>query len=126
MSRRPPLYTRSATLCPYTPLFRFPSPYLWRDVEGRASARNCPKAVRHLGQVEPKMVVSRDPERSVLSVREHRKREESPFAGRHGLNVDRPYSPRIRRRWWRIRRTMPISISTQPDRKSVRRGKRGQ
>src|SRR3546814_14086250 len=63
-----------------------PSPYLWRDVEGRASARNCPKAVRHLGQVEPKMVVSRDPERSVLSVREHRKREESPFAGRHGLN----------------------------------------
>src|SRR3546814_14189371 len=63
------------------------------------------------------MVVSRDPERSVLSVREHRKREESPFAGRHGLNVDRPYSPRIRRRWWRIRRTMPISISRSEERR---------
>lgn len=34
------------------------------------------------------MVVLRDPERSVLKVREHRKHGEPPFAGRHELNVD--------------------------------------
>jgi hypothetical protein len=34
------------------------------------------------------MVVLRNPERSVLSVREHRKRAETPFAALHGLNVD--------------------------------------
>lgn len=36
------------------------------------------------------MVVFREPERSVLSVREHRKLVKLPFAGPHGLNVDRP------------------------------------
>jgi hypothetical protein len=34
------------------------------------------------------MVVSRDPERSVLHVREHRKSEKEPFVGLHQLNVD--------------------------------------
>ena len=34
------------------------------------------------------MVVSRDPERSVLSAREHRKRAKPPFAGQPGLNID--------------------------------------
>ena len=43
---------------------------------------------RHSVQREPKMVVLRDPERSVLKVREHRKRAEAPFAGRDGLNGD--------------------------------------
>jgi hypothetical protein len=39
-------------------------------------------------QGESKMVVIRDPERSVLKVREHWKDGEPPFAGRHGLNLD--------------------------------------
>jgi hypothetical protein len=34
------------------------------------------------------MLVLRDPERSVLNVREHRKHGKATFAGRHGLNVD--------------------------------------
>jgi hypothetical protein len=34
------------------------------------------------------MVILRDPERSVLKVREHQKLAKAPFAGRHGLNVD--------------------------------------
>jgi len=34
------------------------------------------------------MVILRDPARSVLKVREHRKRAGPPFAGPHGLNVD--------------------------------------
>ncbi len=36
------------------------------------------------------MVIFCDPERSVLKVREHRKRGKAPFAGRYGLNVDTP------------------------------------
>lgn len=32
----------------------------------------------------------RDPERSGLYGREHRKREKRPFAARHGLNIDAP------------------------------------
>jgi hypothetical protein len=35
-----------------------------------------------------KIVIFRDPERSVLEVREHRKRGKARFADRHGLNVD--------------------------------------
>ena len=34
------------------------------------------------------MVVFRDPERSVLMAREHRKRGKAPFAARHLPNVD--------------------------------------
>jgi hypothetical protein len=34
------------------------------------------------------MLVFRDPERSVLNVREHRKHEKLAFAGQHQLNVD--------------------------------------
>lgn len=34
------------------------------------------------------MVLWRDPERSVLNVREHRKRVKVPFAGQHQVNVD--------------------------------------
>jgi hypothetical protein len=37
---------------------------------------------RHSDDDVTKMVVFRDPERSVLKVREHRKRGEPPFAGR--------------------------------------------
>jgi len=47
------------------------------------------RADRHSVQIESKMVFFRDPERSVLDVREHRKRGKAPFAGRYGLNVDR-------------------------------------
>src|SRR5688572_743267 len=35
------------------------------------------------------MVVFRDPERSVLNVREHRKRGKPPFAGRYGRHIMR-------------------------------------
>jgi hypothetical protein len=34
------------------------------------------------------MVIFRDPERSVLNVRELRKHGKSTFAGQHGLNVN--------------------------------------
>jgi hypothetical protein len=34
------------------------------------------------------MAVLRDPERSVLNVREHRKREKASFAGQNQLNAD--------------------------------------
>ncbi|MCJ2185966.1 hypothetical protein [Novosphingobium beihaiensis] len=39
---------------------------------------------RHSEDGEPKMVILREPERSVLHVREHRKRAKAPFAGRQG------------------------------------------
>jgi hypothetical protein len=42
------------------------------------------RANRHSDDGVTKMVVFRDPERSVLIVREHRKRGEAPFAGRQG------------------------------------------
>jgi hypothetical protein len=35
-----------------------------------------------------KMVLWRDPERSALNVREHRKHGKAPFAGQPELNVD--------------------------------------
>jgi hypothetical protein len=44
------------------------------------------QVVSTFSQSESKMVVPGDPERSVLTVREHRKRAEPPFAGRYGLN----------------------------------------
>jgi len=46
----------------------------------------CPRARtdRHSDDDEPKMVVFRDPARSVLPVREHRKHERPTFAGRQG------------------------------------------
>jgi hypothetical protein len=47
-----------------------------------------PRLYRHSAQAGAKMVVSRDPERSVLHVREHRKRQKAAFAGLHQLNVD--------------------------------------
>jgi hypothetical protein len=37
------------------------------------------------------MPIVRDPERSVLNVREHRKREQSVFAGQHDTNGNTPY-----------------------------------
>jgi len=40
------------------------------------------RANRHLEDGEAKMVAFCDPERSVLMVREQRKREKMPFAGR--------------------------------------------
>src|SRR3546814_17802238 len=43
---------------------------------------------RHSEDGESKMVVFRDPERSVLVAREHRRRGKPPFAGPPGLNVD--------------------------------------
>ncbi|MBL8651720.1 MAG: hypothetical protein JNL35_15115 [Sphingopyxis sp.] len=42
------------------------------------------RADRHSEDDVPKMVVFRDPERSVLKVCEHRKRGKPPFAGRQG------------------------------------------
>ncbi len=47
------------------------------------------KTDRHSAYAEPKKVLLRDPERSVLKVREHRKRAKVPFAGRQGLKGDR-------------------------------------
>jgi hypothetical protein len=41
-------------------------------------------ADRHSDDDVPKMMVLHDPERSVLKVREHRKRGKSAFAGRQG------------------------------------------
>src|SRR3546814_12552497 len=108
MIRRPPRSTRADTLFPNTTLFRsimivtvptyatvgalVPWRKKWAGLRpltrpGTAARRS--RADRHSVQVESKMVVFRDPERSVLSVREHRKRGKPPFAGRHGLNVDR-------------------------------------
>jgi hypothetical protein len=43
---------------------------------------------QHSAQASPKIPDVRDPERSVLNVREHGKREEPEFAGQHQLNVD--------------------------------------
>ncbi|QDC36234.1 hypothetical protein FIL70_02230 [Sphingobium fuliginis ATCC 27551] len=42
------------------------------------------KANRHSDDDEPKMVVFRDPERSLLKVGEHRKHGKASFAGRQG------------------------------------------
>jgi hypothetical protein len=53
---------------------------------------SCPALVsrscRNSAQAVPKMVVFRDPERSVLDVREHRKHGKATFAGQHGQNFD--------------------------------------
>src|SRR3546814_11148328 len=93
MIRRPPRSTRTDTLFPYTTLFRSPSSAGKRAFPN-GSARSCPsmrakrsagesfRTDRHLEDGEPKMVVFREPERSVLMAREHRKCEKSPFAGR--------------------------------------------
>ena len=48
------------------------------------------RADRHLGDGGAKMVFFRDPERSVLSAREHRKREKAPFAARQNQMSIRP------------------------------------
>ncbi|WP_260583058.1 hypothetical protein [Sphingopyxis sp. PET50] len=49
-----------------------------------SDAQRCPRLYRHSEDGELKMVVFRDPERSALDVREHRKRGKPPFAGRQG------------------------------------------
>ncbi|WP_229742765.1 hypothetical protein, partial [Sphingobium fuliginis] len=43
-----------------------------------------PRANRHSDDDEPKMMVFRDPERSLLEVGEHRKHGKVSFAGRQG------------------------------------------
>ncbi|SIT54372.1 hypothetical protein BQ8794_150054 [Mesorhizobium prunaredense] len=42
------------------------------------------------GREATKLGGFREPERSVLKVREHRKRRKLPFAGRHHLNIEHP------------------------------------
>ncbi|CAH2403968.1 conserved hypothetical protein [Mesorhizobium escarrei] len=42
------------------------------------------------GREATKMAFFREPERSVLEVREHWKRRKPPFAGRHHLNIGTP------------------------------------
>jgi hypothetical protein len=44
----------------------------------------CPRADRHSEDDVPKMVDFRDPARSVLTAREHRKHGKTLFAGRQG------------------------------------------
>ncbi|RCW80653.1 hypothetical protein C7476_113126 [Phyllobacterium bourgognense] len=42
------------------------------------------------GRGEPRMVVFENRSAANIFVHEHRKRRKTPFAGRHGVNIDRP------------------------------------
>ena len=67
----------------YSSLVASPLPTRF-DAVRSAGASGGVRGSRHSDDDVPKMVFSRDPERSLLTVGEHRKRGESPFAGRQG------------------------------------------